>query len=124
MGLGALGHLAADAHDRIQGGHRLLEDHGDLLTAQAAKRTGRLAQEIDFSIISTFPQDLPLDLRCRTEQAENRQGRGAFARAGLADKAQNLAFVQMEVDAAHRFRGAETNVQVVDIEERRHDAIL
>jgi hypothetical protein len=30
----------------------------------------------------------------------------------------------MEVDAAHRFRSAKANVQIMDIKQRRHLAIL
>jgi hypothetical protein len=47
VGRATLGHLAADGHDRVERRHRLLEDHGDLTTAQSAKTVRRRAKKID-----------------------------------------------------------------------------
>ncbi len=36
MGADGFGDLGADLHDGVEGGHGLLEDHGDLAAADAA----------------------------------------------------------------------------------------
>ena len=40
------GDLRADAHDRIERGHRLLKDHGDFASAQSANLFGRSSDKI------------------------------------------------------------------------------
>ena len=119
VGANGLGDLAANCHDRVERSHRLLKDHGDLAAAQGAH--GLVGQTDEFPAL---PADGSLDARRGTEQSENGQGGDAFARAGLADQAQDLAAPQSEAYAANNFRSAEADAEVANFEQRRVGAAL
>ena len=88
MDADGFGDLEADGLDRIERGHRLLEDHGDLVAAH--RPHGGFAE---LEQIAPFEQDFATDDagELRWQQPQQRQGGDAFAAAGLADHAQGLA---------------------------------
>jgi len=113
-----LGDLAADRVQRVQRGHRLLEDHRQPVAAQRAP--GGLGLADQFAPVQ--PQRAG-QLRALGQQAHQRQRGQALAAAGFADQAQGLAAVQRERDAAQRLRraarGGQGHTQVVQREQRR-----
>ena len=108
-----LGDLVADAVQRVQRRHRLLEHHGQTVAAQAAPVVLGQAQQLT----AVEP-----DAAGRTgrfgQQAHQRQRGDALAAARFADQAQRLAALQFEGDAAQRVgrsaRGGQRDAQVVD----------
>ena len=90
-----LGDLVADAVDRIERGHRLLEDHRDDGAAHGIH--GALAQRQDVVLTDA---DAAADHRAaRRMQPQDRAHRHRLARTGLADNAQHLARQDVERDA-------------------------
>ncbi len=87
--------LVADRHHRVQGRHRLLEDHADVLAADAGHLApGQLHQ------VAALEQDPPRDAGRRLgDEPEDRERGQRLARAALADDA----------DAIHR-RGPRTTL--------------
>jgi hypothetical protein len=113
---GHLADLPAHRVDRVQGGERVLEDHGDLLAAHRPPVGLVEGQQVD-----ALPVDLaPLDLHGR-QQAEDRHGGHRLAGAGLADDGEHLAPVDVERHAVHRLDhavvGVEHGPQVADREQ-------
>ena len=113
-----LAQLPAERLDRVQRGHRVLEDHRDLLPPQLAQ-----------AILARGEQVLAVEHRlaarrrvARVVQAHDRERRDALAAAGLADDPERLASVDRERDAVHRLDdavvGLEARAQVADLEER------
>ena len=94
-----LGDLLADAHQRVQRGHRLLEDHADARAAQGAQRGGRQAQQVGALKVD----DAALHAQRRRQQAHDRGGADRLAGAALADDAQDLARFDSETDVADGF---------------------
>jgi hypothetical protein len=107
----ALAHAAMDAQDladlpldrvqRIERGHRLLEDHGDLVAADGAQRLLVLGHQV-----LAAEQDLPGRMRGRGvgQQLEHRQCRDRLARAGFSHQRHGLAGGDVErhmVDGDH-----------------------
>ena len=70
----ALRHLLAYRHYRVQRGHWLLEDHGDLPPPQTPKSLGPLSQQIDPARcpFRAMPKYLPCSLRRFTKQPHDR----------------------------------------------------
>ena len=90
-----LGELAADGQDRIERGHRLLEDHGDVGAAQPP----HLALGQRRELAPGEPHLAAGDPRHRFRQEpHDRQRRHRFAGAGLAGDAQRLAGGDVEGD--------------------------
>ena len=118
------GDLAADGHDGIERGHRLLKDHGDLAATDPAQGCRSLQEQIESGAFAGIPEDLAFDAGCGVEEAWDGESGGAFAGAGLADEAEDLAFVEGKAYAANGFRVAEANGEVADVEERRHEAMV
>ena len=86
VGAHRLHQLRLDPVHRVQAGERVLEDHRDVLAADAAQILLGELQEI-----APFEQELAADLRpLRVEQAHDREVRDALPRAGLADDAERL----------------------------------
>ena len=113
-----LAQLPADRLDRVQRGHRILEDHRDLLPPQLAQ-----------AILARGEQVLAVEHRlaargrvARVVQAHDRERRDALAAPGLADDPERLVSVDRERDAVHRLDdavvGLEARAQVADLEER------
>ena len=94
-----LGDLVADGIDRVQRGHRLLEDDGDLLAADLSHLVRAERDEV-----AALPHDLAVDnlARRHLDQLQHRHRGDGLAAAGLADHAQRLAAVDGEVDAIDR----------------------
>jgi hypothetical protein len=79
--------LVAAGHDRVQGGHRLLEDHAHAGGAQLAQAAQRRMGDV-----FAFQQDLrPLHRQRLGQQAHHALRDDALARAGFADQADDLA---------------------------------
>src|SRR6185437_6348577 len=116
--------LLADGEHRVERGHRLLEHHGDARAADTLHRAlgqagDRLAREAHTA--SRHPRGRPW------QQAHDREGGHALAAAGLADDAQNLAFVHGEGDVLDRgdlaAPGAEGGGEAADFQQA-HSWIL
>jgi hypothetical protein len=115
--LEGLGDLVADLHDRVQGRHRLLEDHRHLRAAEVAERPVGQGEQID---------PVEADGACdRTQgllrsEAHDGEGGDRLARAGLADDADDLALVDCEAAVLHRIGAVgalgERDGEAVDVE--------
>jgi hypothetical protein len=116
------GDLVAGGEDRIQGGHRLLEDHGHVRAAHTAHFALAGSDQVDHGTVAP-PQghaalgDAPAAV---LHQTHERQGRHRFARTRFAHDGQGLAPVHMERQIAHGFdralRSHEAHRQVVDLD--------
>ncbi len=87
-----LGQLRPDAHQRVEGAHRVLEDHRDLAAAdrpQAPLARGGQGLAAD--------ADLPADLDLPVEP-EDGPGEHRLARAGLTDQREPLAAPEPQAD--------------------------
>ena len=88
--------LRADGQHRIERGHRLLRDEGDVAAEQARRRAGAIATRSSPSNDS--------DPRCDRETGRQQLGDGAadhgFAGAGFADKAEDSARAARSNDSA------------------------
>jgi hypothetical protein len=90
-----LGHLEADGQHRVEAGHRLLEDHRDVVAAHLAHR--RLGQGQQVAVVQ---EDLALDPAVRLrDQPHDRQRGDRLAGTGLADDGHRLVRRHIEVDA-------------------------
>ena len=95
-----LGHLVADGEQRVERGHRVLQDHGDALAAHAAHLgVGFLEQ-----VLALEQHPAAGDAGGRRQEAQDGERQRALAGAGLADDAQRLAGV--DATATHRRRRA------------------
>ncbi len=93
-----LGHLMADAGQRVQGSQRLLKDHGDVTAAQAAQLCRRQLQNI--APVKGHAAGTRPDLG--RQQAQNGACGQRFARAAFTDKADNLIGRDRERDTVNR----------------------
>eukprot|EP01022_Parablepharisma_sp_SALTPOND_P030360 TRINITY_DN760_c2_g5_i1.p1 TRINITY_DN760_c2_g5~~TRINITY_DN760_c2_g5_i1.p1 ORF type:complete len:1316 (-),score=509.04 TRINITY_DN760_c2_g5_i1:3474-7421(-) len=116
------GDLLADGKDRVQRGHRLLEDHGDLLATDAAHGgVIGLGQVQGLAVAAQELHAAAGDLAAAVfDQAHDGQRRHRLARARLADDGQGLALADVEGQVAHRvhrpFGGGEAHAQVVHVQ--------
>ena len=118
VGADRLGDLSADPVDRVERGHRVLEDHADLL---AADLTQLLVTGLD-QLLAAQPHRT-LDPRVgRAREADQRLRGDAHSRARLADDRQHLSRGELEGDAVDRLHAApfgdEADPQVVHPEQR------
>ena len=95
--------LLADCHDRVEGGHRVLKDHGDLFAPVFLQ--GILIHGKD---IPAFKVDLTTDDPGRRlgQKPQDSQGGSGFPSAGLAHQAQRLALIQYQIHPVNRFHDA------------------
>ena len=109
------GDLLADGTDGAEGGHRLLEDHGDLIAANIAELAVvrlELCQVDDVGGVgAVFKRAVEAnlafnDLARGRDETHDRHGGHAFATAALADDADDLAAADVEVDAIDGAHGA------------------
>ena len=93
-----LGDLIADAVDRVEGGHGVLEHHGDFLAADLAHLRLALFQQI-----LPFVEDLAVEdpARRRLQQAEDAQRDGRLAGSGLPHQAEGLPLAEIKGDMVH-----------------------
>jgi hypothetical protein len=86
--------LLANRHQRVQRGHRLLENHADLLTPQQLQlRLGK-----PHHVAPVEMDRPPADLHWLGQQPHDRQRRQRFTAAGLAGDAQRLPWIQVEAE--------------------------
>ena len=112
--------LPPDREERVQVGHRILEDHGDLHAADPAPF--RLAQIVERRGIEHHPAArAPCLLR---PDAEDRAGQHRLSAPALADDAERLACGKGEIDAVeHLQRAVEgRNVEVVVLDTEKGGA--
>ena len=102
VGLDHLGDLVADAVDRVQRRQRILEDHGD--AACPARCAGSSCRRRRAPGPAPWPSRVIL-ADCGSRPITAEEGH-RLAGAGLADDADQLALVDVEVDAAHRLHQA------------------
>ena len=100
-----------------QGAERVLEDHGDLGTANAGHVAVGPPQQL-----GAVEAHRPGDLGGLVEQSHDSRGGDGLARTGLADQGQHLTAGDGQVDSAHGvdapvLRG-EGDVQVGDLQQR------
>ncbi len=108
------GDLVADPVDRGEGGQRVLEDHGDPAAADLGELPGGQADQF-----AAVQPDRAAGAGGGGQQAEHSERGDGLAGAGLADQAERLAPVQVEVDAADRRVAVEVDGEVADSEQRR-----
>ena len=123
----ALGHLAVGAQrfadlvpdpvERIERGHRLLEDHAEPAAAEAVQLARGEPQDLLAGHLHGAGGET-----VGGEQAHNGHHRLALARAALADDGERLAWRHVEADAAHgpqlAVGGAEADVERAQAEDR------
>jgi hypothetical protein len=88
-----LGHLVADGLHRVERRHRFLEDHRDVVAAQAHQSASGWSRR-------GLPSRrmVPGGGRAVGQEAHQRERRHGFARAAFADKAEDLAPRDVERD--------------------------
>src|SRR5439155_12787671 len=92
-------YLLADGKHGVEGGHRVLEDHGDLIAPDVAHLVVAILEQV-FAPVKHLAR---LRLAGRPGyQAHDGEGRDALARTRLAHDAQRLALVEVEGNAVHR----------------------
>ena len=92
----AFADLIADSHDRVQRGHRVLENHGHFVAAHFLQLFRLHCQDV----LPVQPDLAAFDFPRRVwYQVENRARRSRFTRAGLSDEAQRAASADAEADA-------------------------
>jgi hypothetical protein len=121
MRLHRLDHLGVDPQDRIEGHHRVLEDHRDLRAADRAQALGCGGGQL----LAIEPDRAALDdAAWRIDQAQDGKAGDGLARPGFAHQAQDLARRDLEIDTVDRlgdaFLGEEMRAQVADAERRAH----
>src|ERR687889_1884704 len=111
-------HLRSDFEDRIEGHHRILEDHSDLSAADLPHGLALQAGEI----LAVQENLAACDPPWRLDQAENGVARHALAGTGLADEPQNTAAADLEADAVDGLQnagpGLELRLKVSDAKNR------
>ena len=128
LGLGVLGgeplvqpqrlaDLPADVQHRVERGHRLLEDHADLVAADVPHLRLREGQQV-LALEADRPGDLARRLR---DEPQDGHGGHGLAAAALAHDGQRLAGRDLEGHAIDRavdpVRRAEMGLQVLDFEQ-------
>src|SRR5262245_46390203 len=115
-----LRHLPEDREERVQRGHRVLQDDGDPAAADPAKLALALARQV-----LALEEDAPAhDPGGPGQEPHDRQTRGGFAAPRLADEAKGLTFVQCEAHAVHRSddartsEGEEMGLEIADLKNR------
>ena len=109
--------LKADAEDRIERTHRLLENHRDFLAAQVAQFALRQIEQIA-PAVNHFAAGKDAGILLRQEP-QNRQRRHRLAAAGFADQGHGAVDGDIEADVLDRFEGrvpvnAKVDLQVAD----------
>ena len=120
-----LGDLVAHGEDRIERGHRLLEDHGDLVAADLAHLFLVELGEVPPLVTDLAADDAP---RALLEELHHRQRGDALAAARFADQAHGLAFRDGERDAVDGTDFAvgceKRRLEVVDLQQDTHGSNL
>src|SRR6266436_3786879 len=99
MMIGWFSDLPVDAEERIQRGHRVLQDHGNLSTTDATHLARLFCRQL---LPGKF--DAAADnARCRGKQTDDRQAGRGLAASRLADEPDRLAFAKRKADPVDRF---------------------
>src|SRR3972149_5691275 len=107
--------LVSDREDRVEGGHRLLEDHRDPVSANLSYF---FLRKIDQFL--SFKKNLSTHNLSRGDGDETKdgEGRNTLPTTRFAHHAQRLAFGQMVTDSvhclSHTFIGEEVSHQIPD----------
>jgi hypothetical protein len=108
--------LEPDRVDGVEGGHRLLEDHGDLAAADLAELLGLESQDL-----AAVEAHTSLHAGVLRQEAEHRHRAHALARPGLADDGEGLSALQRVAELLGRRNpevvDREVDRQAVDFEE-------
>src|SRR5271165_3310278 len=112
--------LLADGKDRIQRGHRVLEDHRDRLTADLAHLRLALLEEI----LTAKDHLTAVDMAWRDRhESHNRERVYRLAGAGFADDAERRAAldrIRESVNGSYDpVVGLERNLEVANLEKRQ-----
>ena len=103
-----LGDLLADRVDRVQRGHRLLEDHRDLVAADRAHLALGELEQILARRRAPRPFDAPGRMR---DEPHDRERGHALAAARFADDAERAALGDVERDAVDRAQRRRASVR-------------
>ena len=95
-----LGNLVADAHDRVECGHRLLKDHGNARAAQLTERFGGESREMCGMGLAGLKGDISGDGGGRGKQAHDGERGDGFSGAGFADQAKDFSGGDAEAEIA------------------------
>ena len=136
------GDLVADTHDRVEGGHGLLENHGDARAAKLPQLVGRQLGEMRGDAVAVLEavleNDFARDDRGGRKQAHDGERGDGFSGAGFADQAEHFARGDRERKTANGGHGCnglrllggrrcqpstglrELDGQVTDVEQRAH----
>src|SRR5581483_8746996 len=110
--------LHADAEDRIERGHRLLENHADVVATDLADGLVIELQQIASLEEDLAGHDFSRWIRNETEHAQRRD---ALSRPGFADQPEHFALVDRQVDAidglGHSGFGVEVGSQTTDLQQ-------
>lgn len=111
VGEDSFGDLCAYRHDRIEGGHGFLEDHGDVAAAVVSHGCfGEVEEGL------SCKGNVSSDLGGGREEAEEGEGGGGFAGAGFSDEAEGLSGVDLKGDVLDSVVGSEADGQVFYLE--------
>ena len=111
VGLDGFGDLGAYGHDRIQGGHGFLEDHGNVAAPVAAHGFGGEGEKV-----FACKGNVSCYLRGVWKEAEKGQRGGRFAGTGLAYKAKDFAGMDLERNIFDGWMGAESDREIGNIQ--------
>jgi hypothetical protein len=121
--------LCANTHDGIQRGHRLLKDHGDLLTADSAPIVFFVQIcQILWRGFTARKQRLTVNTRTGREQAHQRERKHGLAAAGFTDKTKRFSGSNAQGDVIHRAHptgsGGQFHRNATKFERRAHVSII
>src|SRR5262245_40138532 len=116
-----LADLIAHSKHRIERGHRLLKNHGNLVAANFAHLLVAKLEEIVPAITNLAADDLS---RRRWDQSHNRKRRDALATTGLADESEGFPFRDVKTDAVNcpyfSFWRKKRGLKILDLNEIGH----
>ena len=114
----ALAHLLADLVDRVEGGHRILEDHRDIVTANVLHLFLGHLKDGAAAIANVAALDLSRRHRDKTHDGHGGHG---LTGTGLTDDTQGLATIERvrhTIDSANdAVLGMEIHLKVIDLEQ-------
>jgi len=113
-----LGHLPPHAEHRVEGGHRVLEDHGHFAAAHGLHLLFRQLQQVAAHQQRLAAGDLPRRAR---DEAQHGHHADRLAAAALADDGHHLALVDAIGDVVDgmddALRRVEAHLQIADVEQ-------
>ena len=105
----ALAYLLADLIDRVQGGHRILEDHRDIVTANVLHLFLGHLEDRTTAIANVAALNLS---RRHRDKAHDGHGGHGLTGAGLADDTQGLAAIERVGDTVDSANDAILGVEI------------